>query len=72
MTNEQLRNLILSINIQVKDDCQAGIKITKYKLPEVALSDAVVEALHANFEHYGSISIQGNILTLVHPEQDDE
>lgn len=72
MTNEQLSDLILSIKLEVKDDYQAGIKTTEYKLPEAALSDEVVEVLHANFEHYDSISIEGNILTLVHPEQDDE
>ena len=72
MTNEELRDLILSIKLEVKDDYQAGVKTTNYKLPNAALADEVIEALHANFEHYDSISVEGNILTLVHPEQNDE
>lgn len=72
MKHEELRDLILSIKIEAKDDYQAGIKTTKYKLPKAALADEVIEALYAHFEHYDSVSLEGNTLILVHPEQDDE
>lgn len=72
MTNEELSDLILSITLEVKDDYQAGVKTTKYKLPDAALADEVIEALHANFEHYDSVSVEGSVLALVHPEKGDE
>lgn len=71
MTNEELSDLILSIELAVKDDYQAGVKTTEYKLPEAALSEKVIEALHDHFEHYDGVSVGGNVLTLVHPEQGD-
>ncbi|WP_221794629.1 hypothetical protein [Oceanobacter mangrovi] len=72
MKNEELSDLILSIKIEAKDDYYAGVKTTKYKLPEAALADEIIEVLYANFEHYDSVSLKGNTLILVHPEQDDE
>lgn len=71
MTNEELSDLILSIQIAVKDDVQASFKTTEYKLPEAALVEKVIDALYAKFEHFDRVSVDGNVLTLVHPERED-
>ncbi|MGP9664895.1 hypothetical protein ACT3TY_09730 [Halomonas sp. AOP22-C1-8] len=71
MKNDKLSNLILSIKLQVKDDVQAGATTTRYKLPEAALADDVIEALDAHFKHYKSCSIDDGILVLVHPDPED-
>jgi len=68
MKNEKLSDLILSIKLEAKDDYQGGITTTRYKLPEAALADNVIQALYANFEHYKSCSVDGGVLILVHPE----
>lgn len=71
MTNDELSDLILSIKLEVKDVCQTGVTTTRYKLPEAALADDVIEALYANFENYESCSVDGGFLVLVHPEPED-
>jgi len=71
MTNDELKDLILSIKLEVKDDFQAGAKVTRYKLPAAALADDVIEALDAHFEHYESCSVDDGVLVLVHPEPED-
>jgi hypothetical protein len=72
MNHEELSDLILSIKLTVNDDYQSGFKTTQYKLPEAALAENVVEALRAHFEHYDSVRVAGNILTLEHPRQDEK
>jgi len=72
MTSEGLNDLILSIFLAVKDDVHADIKTTTYKLPKAALTNEVIEALQNKFGHYKSVSVAGNILSLVHPEQEDQ
>lgn len=71
MTNYELNNLILSIKLEAKDDYQAGVKTTKYKLPEAALAADVIDVLYSHFEHYKSCSVDNGILVLVHPEPED-
>lgn len=71
MTNDELSELVLSIKLEVKNDFQAGATTTRYKLPEAALADDVIEALDAHFEHYESCSVDDGILVLVHPEPED-
>lgn len=70
MNNDELNDLILCIKLQAKDDHLAGIYTTIYSLPEAALSEDVREALIANFEHYAGCSINGKILTLIHPKSE--
>ncbi|MGY4879137.1 hypothetical protein ACLUEY_14800 [Vreelandella aquamarina] len=68
MTNDELSNLILSIKLEVKDDFQAGGKITRYKLPEAALANDVIEALYYHFDNYESCTVDDGVLVLIHPE----
>ena len=71
MTNEELKELIDSIKIEVQFDARSGNKTTTYKLPQEANTDEVIEALLANFEHYASASVSEGVLTLEHPDIDE-
>lgn len=71
MTNDELKDRIDSIKLEANDDYNAGNTTTTYKFPEEALSEEVIKALEATFEHYKSCKVTGNTLTLEHPDVDD-
>ncbi|EPW4778939.1 TPA: hypothetical protein ACMDSY_004422 [Vibrio parahaemolyticus] len=71
MTNEELRDLIDSINIEVGDDVKSGnTHKTEYKLPKEAQTEKVIEALNNNFNHFKSVTVNNGVLILEHPDRD--
>ncbi len=71
MTNEELKDLIDCIKLEVGNDIQAGNTTeTTYKLPSEALTEEVIEVLPAHFEHYESATINDGVLSLVHPDME--
>ncbi|EMN7216736.1 hypothetical protein WB841_004534 [Vibrio vulnificus] len=71
MTNDKLRDLIDSINIEVGDDVKSGnTHKTEYKLPKEAQTEKVREALINNFDHFKSVTFNGEVLILEHPDRD--
>lgn len=71
VTNEELKELIENIKIEVQFDNRSGNKVTEYKLPPEANNDEVVDALLANFEHYANASVSEGVLILEHPISDE-
>jgi len=71
MTNEELKNLIDCIKVEVQYDVKSGKTTTTYNLPKEAKTDEIEEALIANFEHYKIARIQNGILILEHPDVEE-
>lgn len=71
-----LKDLIDSISIAVKDDYYCKNTVTKYKLPKEALDDDTIDAIINHFlnsePEYEKAYIEGeNVLVLHHPQSDD-
>ncbi|WP_064608917.1 hypothetical protein [Photobacterium sp. J15] len=72
MKNDELKDLLDSIRLTVKDDCLAGQTITTYQLPKEAKTEKVLDVLPEHFENYKKVEIdeKGN-LVLTHPDKED-
>ncbi|MDK9785105.1 hypothetical protein KIT90_27365 [Vibrio sp. B172a] len=72
MENQDLKDMLDNIKLEVKDDQQAGQRVTTYRLPEEARTEKVLEVLPEHFEHYENVEIDEDYnLILTHPEKDD-
>lgn len=70
MDNSDLQNLIDNIAIEASNDALIGASTTKVRLKEAERTPAVIEALRSKFQHYVSVTVEGDRLVLVHPKQD--
>ncbi|ENM5744192.1 hypothetical protein V9N60_003559 [Vibrio metoecus] len=72
MENQDLKDMLDSIKLAIKDDYQAGLTVTTYRLPEEARIEKVLDVLPEHFEHYKKVEIDEDYnLILTHPEKDD-
>lgn len=68
MGSEELNDLINCIAIEVGNDVNSGISITKVKLTEAQMAPDIIEVLKEKFEHYQSVELHDGRLVLVHPK----
>ncbi|EJE4150136.1 hypothetical protein P5E07_22915 [Vibrio parahaemolyticus] len=72
MENQDLKDMLDSIKLAVKDDYEAGKTVTTYPLPKAAQVDKVLDVLPEHFDNYEKVEVDDDYnLILTHPEKDD-
>jgi len=68
MNNDDLRDLLNSIQSEVKSDAASGKNITTYKLLDEDLTEKVLDVLAENLKGYKDVRIDGSNLILTHSD----
>jgi len=69
MNNDDLQNLLNSIQSEVKNDATSGKNTTTYKLSDEALTEKVLDVLPEHLKDYKGVRIDGSNLILTHSEK---
>lgn len=72
MNNDELKDLIDNISIEIGKDAKFGISTTKVKLKETEKAPEIIAVLQEKFEHYKSVNLIGDQLVIKHPDQDSD
>jgi len=68
MNNDDLQNLLNSIQSEVKSDAASGKNITIYKLSDEALTEKVLDVLAESLKGYKDVKIDDSNLILTHSD----
>ncbi|SGY87664.1 Putative uncharacterized protein [Moritella viscosa] len=71
MNNDDLENLLNSIQSEVNNDATSGKNITTYKLSDEALTEKVLDVLAEKLTGYKDVKIDGSNLILTHADKKD-
>jgi len=66
MNNDDLQDLLNSIESAVKNDATSGRNITSYTLSDEALTEKGLDVLAENLKGYKDVRIDGSNLVLTH------
>ncbi|QUM78532.1 hypothetical protein HWV00_07020 [Moritella sp. 24] len=70
MNNDDLQNLLNSIQSEVKNDATSGKNTTTYKLSDEALTEKVLDVLAESLKGYKDVKIDGSDLILTHSDKE--
>ncbi|MFT5808135.1 MAG: hypothetical protein ACI9LG_002436, partial [Moritella dasanensis] len=68
MNNDDLKNLLNSIQSAVNNDATSGNNTTTYTLSDEALTEKGLDVLAENLKGYKDVRIDGSNLVLTHPD----
>ena len=71
MNNDDLENLLNSIQSEVNNDATSGENTTTYKLSDEALTEKVLDVLAEKLTGYKDVKIDGSNLILTHADKKD-
>lgn len=69
MNNDDLKNLLNSIQSAVNNDATSGKNTTTYTLSDEALTEKGLDVLAENLKGYKDVRIDGSNLVLTHPDK---
>jgi len=69
MNNDELRDLLNSIESAVNNDAMAGNTVTTYTLSDEALTEKVLDVLSEKLKGYKDVRIDGSNLVLTHSDK---
>ncbi|SQD78072.1 hypothetical protein [Moritella yayanosii] len=70
MNNDDLKNLLNSIQSEVNNDATSGKNTTTYQLSDEALTEKVLDGLAEKLTGYKDVRIDGSNLILTHADQE--
>ncbi len=70
MNNDDLQNLLNSIQSEVKSDATSGKNTTTYELSDEALTEKVLDVLAEKLTGYKDVKIDGSNLILTHADKE--
>lgn len=68
MNNDELQDLLNSIQSEVKSDATSGKNTTTYQLPDEAFNEKVLDVLPEHLKGFKDVRIDGSNLILTHSD----
>ncbi|MDX2322185.1 MAG: hypothetical protein QNK26_16490 [Moritella sp.] len=69
MNNDELRDLLNSIESAVNNDAMSGNHVTTYTLSDDAFTEKVLDVLSEKLQGYKDVRIDGSNLVLTHTDK---